>query len=127
MIIIHSYLSLVTPKIPNFSLFLSLRGIYFYKLNLLFQFTFIFVFYTDYCHLHQKPLCMLLCLLLVLTRGFHFTYLYLIFCFNVGNGMPVRLIRIRLLPRTDFRLSMQGLFRLKMPMLRKAVLMLHQV
>lgn len=39
MIIIHSNLPLVTLKLQNFSLFLRYSGIYFYKLNLLFQFT----------------------------------------------------------------------------------------
>ena len=39
MLIIHSNLQLVTLKLQNFSLFLRYSGIYFYKLNLLFQFT----------------------------------------------------------------------------------------
>ena len=40
MLIIHSNLQLVTLKLQNFSLFLRYIGIYFYKLNLLFQFTY---------------------------------------------------------------------------------------
>ena len=85
-----------------------------------------FIFYIYFTFISKTAMYAHLSLFRAYTRfSFHLSLFY--FLISVGNGMPVRPIHIRLQLQTDCRLSMQGLFRLKMPVLRKAVLMLHQV